>query len=233
MAKLTSLFTYNGTFKDVTNVHSKSYGKHIRAARGTHKPARINDALKKSGKLMKVANGFAKAVKDAIEPYRKNIKYGKLWSRLVSLFWHQLAEKGTVDLRGLKGLEFHDRYKLSNFFFKKIETRVSENGNELEVTATTICDYQPVDDEKEGDSYQQTVIVIFYNPEMKAVVVDESAILPLVYKESQTQKATFLIPDSSTIAVIALKIDFFKQGKSIDWETKRGMEIVEVVDVAV
>ncbi|MBS1978335.1 MAG: hypothetical protein JST46_13260 [Bacteroidetes bacterium] len=231
MAKLTSLFTYNGTFKDVTNVHSKLYGKHIRAARGTYKTARINDALKKSGELIQVANRFAKAVKDAIDPYRKNIKDGSLWFRLVSLFRRQLGEKGMVDLRGLKGLEFHPRYKLSNFFFAKVEARLSENRNDLEVTATTICDYELAEDDKEGDSYQQTIIVIFFDPEMNAVVADESVILPLVYKESQTQKATFLIPDGSTIAVIALKIDFFKQGKSIDWETKRGMEIVEVVEV--
>ena len=46
MAKANSLITLRGTHDGITFVKSPTYGDHVRAARGTHKKAKVNAAFK-------------------------------------------------------------------------------------------------------------------------------------------------------------------------------------------
>jgi hypothetical protein len=229
MAKLTSMFTYNGTFREVTMVDSRTYGEHIRAARGTYKPALINDALKKSGELIKVANGYAKAIKDAFEPFREGHKEGTMWYRLVSIFRLQLGAKGYVDLLGLEGFDFNTRHPLHRLFTRNVEALLSPNKT-LDLTAKTTCYLKQLAKEK-ADSYQQTLVVVFYDADFEATTLSESTVFPLVNDKTHEQKASIPIPDFSTTAVVALKCEFCQKGVPMGYITRKGMEIVKVVDV--
>ena len=48
MAKVISLINLKGTVGDYTFVKNARYGDHIRAKRGTHKKAELNDAFKEA-----------------------------------------------------------------------------------------------------------------------------------------------------------------------------------------
>ena len=67
MAKSKSLLNLQGTIAGLTFVKSGAYGDHVRAERGTYKPATINASLKKEGKMIVMANLPAKIIKDAID----------------------------------------------------------------------------------------------------------------------------------------------------------------------
>jgi hypothetical protein len=74
MAKSKSILDLQGTFRGMTFVHSRAYGDHLRAARGTHKKAKINNVLKKEGELLVKANKPAKILHDAIKIYRDGLR---------------------------------------------------------------------------------------------------------------------------------------------------------------
>jgi len=123
MAKLNSLFKYDGTFQGVTVVRSRAYGHHIRKARTKFT---LSEEMKQSTDFMKEANVYAKAFKDAIDPYRRDFRDGFLWQRLVSLFKKQLKEKGLADFKVLDGVELNKFYPLSRIVFTNAQVSQSE-----------------------------------------------------------------------------------------------------------
>ena len=71
MARLNTIFKYDGTFNGVTSVRSKTYGDHVRAGRGTKKVAEPNEAFKESSGQLRQVNQFAKVIKDALDLQRE------------------------------------------------------------------------------------------------------------------------------------------------------------------
>ena len=78
MAKADSLITLRGTHGGITFVKSPTYGNHTRAARGTHKKAKVNAAFKRQSKKLLKANVPAQILRNAINPYRQDFLYGSL-----------------------------------------------------------------------------------------------------------------------------------------------------------
>jgi hypothetical protein len=115
MAKSDSVINLRGTFGGITFVKSPTYGDHIRAARGTHKKAQVNDAFKKASARLLSANIPAKIIKDAIDPYRSDLMGGLLWQRLVSMFRKQLMNHGAFDFSNIEPFEIHADYPLERF----------------------------------------------------------------------------------------------------------------------
>lgn len=164
MAKLNTMFKFNGTFRGTTAVRSKTYGDHIRAKRGTHKPAPVNAAFVESGKKLEIANAYAKVIKNCLDPYRENFKDGTLWSRLVSHFRSQLKEHGQIDFSRLQRFEVFKEHPLH--LVLNMHTTLSLNA---EGTAQTfILHPSTAPHFKSGkniDSCQYTIIGIFVKPD--------------------------------------------------------------------
>jgi len=59
-------FKIQGTHQGTTFVKSSTYGDHLRAARGTHKPAVVNKAFRQSTARLRDANVAAKLINDAL-----------------------------------------------------------------------------------------------------------------------------------------------------------------------
>src|SRR5258706_370390 len=154
MAKLNSLFKYAGTFQGVTVVNSRAYGQHIRKARTEFT---LNKEMKASSVVMKQANVYAKAFKDAIDPYRRHFRDGQLWQRLVSLFKTRLSKEGKVDFNVLDGEELNKIHPLNRIISTKTEVWQSEGI--MKVSATSLVKQDPTHGRANG--YQQTLIIFF------------------------------------------------------------------------
>ena len=177
-----------------------------------------------------VANSFAKVIKDPLEPFRKGFKDGTMWYRLVSFVKLQLRDKGFVDFHGLEKFDFHKRFKLSYLFYTELEASISIGPERtLNVIARSRCTLKLNRDK--ADSYQQTLIVLFLEADFTPVVISESVILPLEPVQDREQCTSWAIPNFAKTAIVALKCDFFVQGASVNRESRKGMQIMKVMDV--
>ncbi len=134
MAKLDTLFRFNGTFKGVTHVQSRLYPPHLRAKRGTHSKAEINDTLAESSSTLVRSNPFAKVIFDVLKPYCKNFKDGSLWSRLVSFCWNQLKSSNTINIQGLAGFELHAAHSLGSIASFNEKFSINEDRSVIKIS---------------------------------------------------------------------------------------------------
>ena len=93
MAKADSLITLRGSHGGITFVKSPTYGDHVRAARGTHKKAKVNAAFKKQSKKLVKANHPAQILRNAIDPYRNDsvmVSCGRISCRWPIMPWERM-----------------------------------------------------------------------------------------------------------------------------------------------
>lgn len=210
-------------------VKSEAYGEHYRRKRGTVKQARLNDDLKLSTKLIGEANKHAKAVKDALDPFRVKFEDGRLWGRLVGLFKKQLGKDGHVDYKALEEFQCHTRFPLVRILRRDITASVSAKHKALEVEAMT---YGAVKARWEkAEQYRQILIVVFYNARLDADVASDTVYFPLGKEKRNKQQVRFPIPRKAVTALIALRCDFWGNGGPVGGNGRKGMEILCVVDV--
>jgi len=166
MAKNKSLLSFQGTLDGFNYVHSKTYGKYVRAVRGTYKEATVNAAFKAASSRLLNANVPAKIIKDAIDPYRTHFKGGQLWQRLVSFFRKQLHEQGAVDFSMLPETEVQEHYPLSRLLTIKADASAVSNGI---LPVTLSCSGRPQFRNPAGlDGYRIGIIGIFPDITLKS-----------------------------------------------------------------
>jgi hypothetical protein len=210
-------------------VRSDAYGDHYRRKRGTVKPVELNDALKLSNALMADADVYAKAIKDALDPFREKFEDGSMWSRLVKLFKRQLKKNGRVELKALEEFECHEKFHLRRILHRQLSVSVFEQNKTLEVEAMT---YGALKARWEkAEDYRQILIVVFYDAKLDATVSSDTVILPLGKSKRNVQKLSLAIPDQSVTAIITLRCDFWRNEGPAGGNSRRGMEILQVVDL--
>ena len=199
MARSHSAANLRGTIGGYTFVKSRVYGDHVRARRGTYKRAEVNDAFKKESTLLLRANIPAKILKDAIEPYRRNLSGGMLWQRLVSMFREQLKTKGSFDFASLEPFEIHKDYPFDRFLQVASAIKPDKKKNKLRVDIN-YPRHPTFKKVKDVDGYRLTVIGIF--PDQKKKTAWTASV------ESE------LIELTSAIAPMAAQLDVPKNAKS-------------------
>lgn len=210
-------------------VRSEAYGDHYRNERGSVTEAELNEAMKLSSELTPKANAYAKAVKDALDPFRKEFKDGTLWSRLVSLFKIQLGSEGLVDFKALEQFQCHKQYPLDRILHREITTSLIEEGKTLEVKALT---YGGVKTRWEkAEEYRQILIVVFLANDLVQDVRSDTVYLPLGIEKRNEQNVRFSIPPGMILAMIALRCDFWSDGGPAGGQGRKGMEILKVLDL--
>ena len=229
MAKMNPMFSYHGTYNNVTEVHSKLYGRHMRKARGTNKPALLNEAFQKSVSLNQLANPVAKVVKDALDPFREGFQDGSMWGRLVGLFKKHFRQNVNLDLSILEDFELYDKIYLSTHYH--VETAVSIlRGREpsLSIELASGCSLSL---EKYGvDSYAQTLIVVFLDTDLRATTRSELVRVPLK-KTDHKQLLQWPIPLETKWALIVVKCEPYRDGEPIGRVKTKGMSVVKVCEV--
>lgn len=227
MAKSRSILGLQGTLSNLTFVDSRTYGKHVRVKRGTHKPADVNDSFKKNSNYLIGANGPARMVKASLDPYCKNFGYGQLWQRLVSLFRAQLKGHGRIDLSGLEGLEVNADYPLGKFMLIKATATVDEKQAMLQVTL--FYDSPPVfKKSKHIDGYQLSVIAIY--PDLKkGIAATAVATAPVVGLKSMLKEQQFSLqlPPEVEEYLLCVKLEGMEKGLDPGGIATKGMRFVK------
>ena len=116
MARQRGIIKINGAIGGITHVDSAAYGAHSRAARGTHKEAKVNDVLQgnanNSGKVGPLGSPILRQLK-AID---KGFAAGNLWPRMTGRMFKAKSMKMPDLLQSLKSIELNERYTYSKLF---------------------------------------------------------------------------------------------------------------------
>jgi hypothetical protein len=239
MARLHGPIQWDGTFQEITTVHSRAYGNHIRKAR---KKFTLGEQMKESSARMQQANVYAKIFKDAIDPYRRDFRDGQLWQRLVSVFKKQIKLEGKADFSVIEGDELNKIHALS--WILNSTTTAAQDGKTLNVQVTS-CQSKK-DPTGKADGYQQTIIVMFVDDAMQIKSFSESIILPFnahpekpagtpgttsITAHWAEQKASWSIPEKATTAIVVLKCNFSAGQKPLSLQKGMGMRVEKVVAI--
>lgn len=228
MAKADSLITVVGTVGGLTFVKSVKYGNHVRAARGTHKEAKLNAAFQAQSKKLVKSNVPAKIIKDAIHPYRKDFYYGQLWQNLISLINKQFPKGTTFDFSELKPFDINPDYPLDHLVTFNTTTAVDRKSLKLQVNLS--YNMPPVFPKSLPlvDGFRVGVIAIFPNPKKENAKTEAvySNIIPLTENVAPLQME-FSIPKSAKTFLVCVRLDGCERGKLAETFPAKGMKMVE------
>jgi hypothetical protein len=232
MAKSDSILDLNGTYQQITFVKSRTYGKHIRARRGTHKKAEVNASLKESSGKLIGANVAAKIVNDAISEHRAGLKGGQFWQALVSVFKRQLEKNGSIDFAKVPTLEIHKRYKLERFI--TVDTKISVGPITHSLVVGISYPVHPDFSQSCISGYRLGAIGIFTNvKENKAssaaayssIISPDAPVSPLEFR--------IPVPEGSSDYIVCVKIQGCDKHCVVDVATTQGMKIVRAGKIVV
>lgn len=232
MAKSRSILDIKGTFQGMTFVKSNVYGDHIRAPRGTHKPAELNEAFQQSSSRLIHANLAAKIVKDALDPYRENFKGGLLWQRLLSQFRKQLKDIGEIDFSAFEPVEVHDKYPLSRFLRVTPKTEYDADKRELHIQLNYGQHPRPRH-MKYMDGYTITVIGIFPDLEQKTAMTSDVC-SPVIKLSSPYDKLDLIlpVPPKATAYILCVKVEAYTGSEICNQTLNKGMRIESAGKIA-
>jgi hypothetical protein len=227
MAKSQSLIKLQGTIGALTFVNSSAYGEHVRARRGTYKPALVNASLKQEGKMIVMANIPAKIFKDAVDPYRGQFLGGTLWSRLVSFFRKQLKTEGKFDFSKLKHFEIQERHPLDSFI--NVHSTVSANKKTAKLKVEVRYDHHPKFKKvKNIDGYVLTVIGMF--PDLKKKTAQTSSVASKVFRITGPLSpflAELNLPPKTKEYTVCLKLEAYIRDKPSNTYTTTALCVID------
>ena len=228
MAKADSLITLRGTHDGITFVKSPTYGDHVRAARGTHKKAKVNAAFKAQSKTLVKANVPAQILRNAINLYRKDFHYGQLWQDLVSLTKDVLEKNGKFDFADLKPFEIHPEHPLTEIVILETATKVNAAKSKLEVTLSSRTP-PTFEDSLPLEGYRLSVIMIYPNLKKRSAKTDavESSVIALTEKIGPLT-IELSVPKGSTHFLVCVRVDGWEQGTVCSALSAKGMRVVAV-----
>ena len=207
---------------------SKRYGPHVRARRGTNKPARLNDAMEKSSHRMALATMPAKAIFDAVRAFHKD---GELWNKLIAIFRRQIRTGrpfNVIDPRFEK-MECHETFTLDRLMcgtHYKISCAPQEDHLQVELSLQAHPDWSYLK-WKDPFQYQLSVIAVF--PYLKTHGSDREVMQgPITEFTGPAAPLSFKIPvsggaNSYMLFLLATACQF---GEVIDVAHVRGMGVV-------
>jgi hypothetical protein len=133
MAKLRGIIKIQGSVAGLTSVESQRYEKHIRAARGTHKKAKLNSVFQLNNMKAKKVAGFGSPLLKQFKSLERGFAGGDLWSRMNGRMLKAKSTSINDLLESLNGLEVHERYSLSQLFVTLPTVEVSDEGAALNI----------------------------------------------------------------------------------------------------
>jgi hypothetical protein len=159
MAKVNNLVMdgTQGTLQGLTFVKSRRYGNHVRAKRGTIKPAVLNDTLTACKDRLQQAGSPARLIFNAIKEEHKD---GGLWSRLLSVFNKDIKDGKAVGVACLRDLECSQERQLSSLV-GSFSLTIEQSNNTLQVAVKMDHHAHWKRKPKFIDGYQLSLVVLF------------------------------------------------------------------------
>ena len=225
MAKANSLITLLGTYDGMTFVKSPTYGDHVRAARGTHKKAVLNEACQEQSRKLVKSNAPAQIIRDAMNPYRQDFYYGPLWQDLVSRTNDALEKGAAFDFSRVRPFEMHPYYPLARLANVTTTTSVDAKLSALHVIVSP--DMPPLFDDALIDGYRIGVIVLFPDLQKHSAKTERAQSDTIALKEVESLTVGIPIPSDAESFLVFVRIDGCKNGKPDDTLAAKGMRMVK------
>lgn len=227
MAKANSILSIQGTFEKITHVNSRAYGKHIRAARGTHKPAVVNATMQEEGRKLSAANVPAKLFKDAIDPYRHDFAKGMMWQRLVSVFKQQLKLTGQYSFEQLDQFEIYKEYPLTRFTNMNATMDMVVQKKQKEATLSLHYAAPVFKKNRKATHYRLQVIALFV---LAGKIIAESQVSPIIEAAPgpHEYRATFMVPKKASQVIWCVKFEICENGAPVPGAPSKAMKVVGV-----
>ncbi|MBS1566572.1 MAG: hypothetical protein JST39_19465, partial [Bacteroidetes bacterium] len=205
---------------------------HVRAKRGSIKPARLNKVLKKSAGYMGEASFAAKCIFDAVRIYQKD---GDLWNNLVKIFRKQIKAGQKPDVRALERMECHSVHKLGKLLSSgSLETRttIDDDGMQVKVSLSNHPDWSHLN-WKRPYQYRLSVLAVFPFFE-KGRFISRLAQGPVTDFSGEVQSLSFDIPVPryARSYVVYLLANVNEDGEDAEQAHTRGMraECTGIID---
>jgi len=228
MAKGSNLITHGtrGKLGNLQLVKDPRYGEYLRAARGTLKPALLNDACKASSERLVTANLAAKAIYNAI---RNEHKGYFLWNQLVSMFRQQLKAGIPFHLNDLKNLECHHEYRLEKLVTCTEDlVKVTEKEGMLQIE---LCIKQHPDwsylNWKRDFQYRLSIVTVFPDLQTGSFVKD-TAHGPVTALTAPIEPLSFevVVPAHAKNYLVFLLATVCENGQAASLPRVRGMRVM-------
>ena len=203
-------------------VHSRAYGEHTRAARGSIKPANLNAALAAKGKQLATINALASEVHNLLKLHAGFFKESMFWQKMLSRMHAAPAITPVVLLGCLPGLELNGRYPLQRFGSLPQIINIKQNScMNVQLKNDSIPHFNG-----KGAIYRYDIIVLFFNAKGKAtgnVVLNTKW-----FAINETASITLFnvgVPKNSKLYVMCLRLHAGRKNEPINELRSQGMRL--------
>jgi hypothetical protein len=205
-------------------VRSKAYGKHLRAARGSHTKATVNKSLQQHASRTALLNKTAKPVHDAITAWAGIFKHGRLWPQLLSKLRSSEQNKLPVLLQQLVDTEINIKYPANRFGNLPAIAAHCSNKKLLINMAVTMAPY--IGNAK-ADCYYYELMVLFMGARMLQPVTVTAETEWIHAADALPQfEMEFDIPARATCYLICLGVRIGEDDVVIETFATEGRQIV-------
>jgi hypothetical protein len=215
----------SGTLDNLTFVHSKAYGDHLRRKRGTVKKAVLNKAMVESKNRLLHVNQIASLIFKSISNEHKD---GKLWPRLLSKLRTQLKDYNFNDVSCLFKMECHTKRTLEKMFLHLLDVKVAETAKRQMNISLELQD-TPLYDKKYLKEFQISMHVLYPDFE-RSKLKKEVACSDVLQKANCPKAFSFVVPVPPKVTEYAvfMKVTECEDGKALNYPQSTGMRCVAV-----
>jgi len=218
-------FNYSGKIGKLVYVHSKAYKEHVRAAPGTYTEITLNDSLQESKNLLQICNQRLRPLFQALKQEHAD---GRLWSRLVAIFFQELKAGRKPNTLCFAGIECNLTNTLQELLPQGYQVDVKKEKKKLAVEVRLEA-HPKVDDKLPRTGYQLRVIVL-YPDFVKDTVRKEVVLGPVTKYDSalKTVKLEVPMPAAKTPYLVLLGVSPLVQEKPLTVQSDIGLRVVAV-----
>ena len=226
MARQRGLVKLQGTIAGLSFINSKTYGAHVRAARGTHKEAKINSVLKANSKNAAIITGTGSPILKQLKALEPGFIPGNLWSRMIGCM-HKAKSTLTEDLlHSIKGMEINERYLFTKLFsvLPRLEVRKKKGRVIIELE---ILSHARFSKEVKASEYLCEASVLFFI-EKNVWVMDRMETDWISMGEGAgVYQMDFVIPKGAAYFLVVTGVKGGRGGEAIESFAARGYKICE------
>jgi hypothetical protein len=161
MAKRRNHDLLGNTPAGMITVHSKAYGNHLRAARGSRSGVEVNNAMKNHSQRLLASAIPAKLIRDALIPFRTNFTGGQIWQRLLKHFALQAKEGRDYSVSGIENWDLNNAYPTSRLMYPTVKITRTDSVSELLVEVSYFFSDRFLERKKGITGFQVTIIFLF------------------------------------------------------------------------
>lgn len=209
------------TVKEMVEVKSRAYGKHVRAARGSIKPVKLNDVFTENSKRVAVINPIASNVHTMLKSYAGFFKENMLWQKMVGLVHSSGATNTEELLTSIVGLELNSKYPLRRFGNMPVITTTTAKGLQVSFASNESPSIKSDD-----TIYCYDVIILFFTT--KGIEKGHAMQRSKWFKRNEglgTIEFVFDVPKQSNLYLICLRLHSGKNNVATDSLGSQGMRV--------